>query len=149
MTTSRSSRPRVVGVLFAALTLAVMSCSPADTLHPVRGKVSVNGAPAPGALLVFHPEGGDMKSIPATATTGPDGTFTLVTGDKPGARSGKYVVTLVWPDPSKKPTEQQAMMGLSPDAPDLLGGRYATPEKSSLRAEIKAGENTLESFELK
>src|SRR5262249_41645119 len=149
MTTARSPRPRVVGLLFAALTLAVASCSADVALHPVRGKVSVNGAPAPGAVLVFHPEGGDMKSIPATATTGADGTFTLVTGDKPGARTGKYLVTVVWPDPTKNPTEQQAMMGMSPDAPDLLGGRYATLERSTLRAEIKAGENTLEPFDLK
>src|SRR5262245_59827824 len=143
----RSPR-RAVVPLFVALAVWVTSCSSGGTLYPVRGKVSVGGKAAAGANLVFHPEGGDMKSVPATATAGPDGTFTLVTGDKSGARAGKYVVTVVWPDPTKKPTEAQLMMGLA-DLPDALGGRFADPKTSNLRAEVKPGENDLEPFDLK
>jgi len=139
----------------AALLLAVMatvgttSCSSGGGLHPVQGKVMVGEKPAAGAQVMFHPEGGDINSIPATGTAGPDGTFALTTGAKAGAAAGSYVVTVVWPDPAKKPTEQQTMMGLAPDAPDLLAGRYATRQKSPLRAEIKPGQNTLEPFDLK
>ena len=109
----------------------------------------VNSQPAVGANVIFHLEGGDIKSMPATGIVGADGKFTLTTGDKQGAQRGKYVVTVVWPDPSKKPTQQQIMMGLTPDAPDLLTGKFATPQTSTLRAEVKPGDNKLEPFDLK
>jgi len=99
---------------------------------------------------MFVPEQSDPKHIPATATTGEDGSFTMTSGDKVGAKVGKYIVTVVWPDPAKKPTDSQKMMGASQyDAPDVLKGRYATREISKLRAEVKAGQNNLEPFDLK
>jgi hypothetical protein len=128
--------------------LAASSCS-SGSLHPVRGKVVVGDKPAAGALVMFHPEGGDLNDVPASGVAGEDGTFTLATGDKAGAHAGKYVVTIVWPDPAKKPTPQQVMMGLAPDAPDVLAGRFATKQVSSLRAEVKPGENTLQPFDVK
>ena len=143
------TRVRRAPSLLAVVALALTSCSSGGSLHPVRGKVVVGEKPAVGALVVFHPEGGDLNSVPATGVAGDDGTFTLSTGDKPGARPGKYVVTVVWPDPAKKPTQQQIMMGLAPDAPDVLGGRFATKQASPLRAEVKSGENTLKPFDLK
>jgi len=145
----RRSLPRVALVLALAAGVGTTSCSSSGTLHPVQGKVMAGDRPATGAQVMFHAEGGDINSVPATGTVGPDGTFSLTTGTKAGAAAGKYVVTIVWPDPSKKPTEQQAMMGLAPDAPDLLGGRYATRQKSPLRAEVKSGPNTLEPFDVK
>jgi hypothetical protein len=141
----RSLGVRLVPLLVA---LATTACS-SGTLHPVRGKVVVGDKPAAGAVVMFHPEGGDLNDVPATGVAADDGTFTLATGDKTGAHAGKYVVTVVWPDPAKKPTQQQVMMGLAPDAPDVLAGRFATKQVSSLRAEVKSGENTLQPFDLK
>jgi hypothetical protein len=135
-------------LLLVVAVLATTSCS-SDALHPVRGKVVVGDKPAAGAVIMFHPDGGDVNSVPATAVAAADGSFTLATGDKPGARAGKYVVTVVWPDPGKKPTQQQIMMGLAQDAPDVLGGRFATKEASRLRAEVVPGPNNLEPFDLK
>jgi hypothetical protein len=148
---SRHSLPRIAVVLALALAAGVgtISCSSSGTLHPVQGKVMVGDKPAAGALVMFHAEAGDINNVPATGTVGPDGTFTLTTGTKAGAAAGRYVVTVVWPDPTKKPTEQQAMMGLAPDAPDLLGGRYGTRQKSPLRAEVKSGPNSLDPFDVK
>ena len=149
MTTSRRFLRRTVSALLAILMLATASCSSEATLNIVRGKVLVNSKPADGAMVVFHLEGGDINTIPATGACGADGVFSLVTRDKPGARAGHYIVTVIWPDTSKKPTEQQMMMGLAPDAPDLLGGRYANAKTPTLRAEVKSGENNLEPFDLK
>src|SRR5262245_2200488 len=143
-----SSPSRRVRPLLALVALALTSCS-SGSVYPVRGKVVVGDKPAAGAVVMFHPEGADLENVPATAVAADDGTFSLATGEKPGARPGKYVVTVVWPDPAKKPTQQQIMMGLSPDAPDLLAGRFATKQVSPLRAEIKSGENNLELFDLK
>ena len=150
MATRPFFRRSAVGLLFATLALSGPACSSGGSLHPVRGKVSVNGQPAAGAVLVFHPEGANLETIPPTAIVGPDGTFTLATGDKSGAPAGKYAVTVTWPDTSKKPTEIQVMIGANPyDGPDQLKGRYATPQRSPLRAEVKSGDNQLEPFDLK
>src|SRR6185369_10122551 len=65
--------PRSVGVLLGVAALAATSCSSSGTLHPVRGKVVVGDKPAAGATVMFHPEGGDLNSVPATAIVGPDG----------------------------------------------------------------------------
>ncbi len=137
---------------FVLVALLLTSCSGSnDSLSPVTGKVSVGGKPAVGAMLVFHSDGPpDAHATPATAKAGVDGTFTMNSGLKTGAKPGKYIVTVVWPDPAKKFTDMQIANGANPeDAPDLLGGRYATREKSTLRAEIKAGATALEPFDLK
>jgi hypothetical protein len=148
MTQSHRIRRSLAGAIFASFVLGFASCDSGGTLNPVHGKVMVGGKPAAGASVVFQVEGSDINDIPATGTCGSDGTFSLVTRDKPGARAGKYIVTVIWPDTAKKPTEQQMMMGLGPDAPDLLGGRYASAKTSPLQAEVKSGENNLEPFDL-
>jgi hypothetical protein len=142
---------RLPFVFLATLAFAFASCSGEEQLHPVTGSVRVDGKPANRAVVMFHPENPvSLNETAATAVTAEDGTFKLATGTKHGVKSGKYIVTVVWPDPNKPLTDAQKMMGVSPyDAPDLLGGRYSTKEKSSLRAEVKSGPNDLEPFDLK
>jgi hypothetical protein len=126
------------------------ACSSSPSLEPVSGKVLVAGKPAVGAMVMFIPEAPDPKVFPATAIADADGNFTLASNDQKGVGVGKYIVTVTWPDPNKKITDAQRMMGVSIyDFPDQLGGRYGTREKSSLRAEVKAGPNVLAPFELK
>jgi len=150
MTTRPLFRPFAVGLGLAALALTGPACSSGGGLHPVRGQVTFNGEPAAGAIVVFHPDGGGIQSVPPTAVVAADGTFTLATGDKPGAQAGSYVVTVTWADTSKKLTEQQVMMGANPyDGPDRLNGRFASPQQSPLRADVKSGDNRLPPFELK
>ena len=149
--THRLSHPaRVAARTALALgLLAAASCSPESVpLHPVSGKVLVNGQPAAGAYVMFISEVPAGAAQPSTGIAGADGTFTLATGERKGAPAGKYVVTVTVPDPKKKPTEAQKMMGMD-DAPDLLAGRFATREKSTLRAEVKPGENKLDPFDIK
>jgi hypothetical protein len=132
-------------VLFAGL--VTTACSSGPKLYPVTGKVMVKDQPAVGALVMFFPEGSSGTN-PSTGVCGDDGTFTLSTGTGVGAPAGKYVVTVTWPDPKVKYTEQQKMMGMTGDAPDLLRGAYSK-EKSTLRAEVKAEPTTLEPFAIK
>jgi hypothetical protein len=134
---------------FLGLVAFLSAAGCGDTFRPVKGKILVNGQPAVGAQVMFFPEGkADINYVPPTGTAAEDGTFTLATGGKPGAPAGKYVVTVVWPDPNKKLTAAEKMQGLG-DIPDLLKGQYATPDKSKLRAELKGGETVLEPFDLK
>jgi hypothetical protein len=147
--THRLSRPVRVAARTAVVLglLAAASCSSGSAeLNSVTGKVLVNGQPAAGAFVMFIPEAGG--STPSTGIAGADGTFTLATGSGKGVPAGKYVVTVTVPDPKKKVSDAQKMMGMD-DAPDLLGGRYATREKSTLRAEVKPGENKLDPFDIK
>jgi hypothetical protein len=136
----------------AAGLLAVAACTSTESgLTPVSGKVLLNGKPAEGAVVAFHPENGsDVNTMTPSGVTDSDGTFTLSTGQAKGAKPGKYVVTVICPDPNKKPTAAQKMQGMTDsDAPDLLGGRYASRAKSTLRAEVKFGESTVGPFEVK
>src|SRR5262245_3939957 len=107
MTVPLSLRRTAVGLVFAGLFVAGPACSSGGRLHPVKGQVTVNGEPAAGAVVVFHPDGATIQSVPPTALVGADGTFTMATGDQPGAAAGTYVVTVTWPDTSKKPSDKQ------------------------------------------
>jgi hypothetical protein len=117
-------------------------------MNPVSGSVTVNGQPAAGATVMFFPDGASgINVVPSTGIVGADGTFTLSTGGKTGAPAGRYVVAVTWPDPKVKATETQKMMGMTPDAPDVLKGQYARG-KSTLKAEVKPGDNKLDPFQL-
>lgn len=145
-------RPVKAVMLFVGL-VSISACGGGGglDLHPVSGSVTYDGKPAAGAQVTFMPEGQvDVNVISATGQTGEDGSFTLATSGQKGAPAGKYVVLITYPNPAKRPTAQQRMQGMNDsDAPDLLGGRYATREKSNLRAEIKPGDNKLEPFQVK
>jgi hypothetical protein len=150
-TSLRWSR-RIAAFALSAFILMLSACATDEKLLAITGEVIVGGKPAVGALLMFHPDPpGDPKTtFPATAKAGSDGKFSLDTGLKSGVRPGKYVVTITWPDPGKTLTDAQKMMGVNPeDAPDLLGGRYATREKTDLKADIQPGSTTSLKFELK
>jgi hypothetical protein len=136
----------ILFVFLAPLAFALASCGSGDELSPVTGSVRVDGKPAQRAVVMFHPENPtSVHEVSATAVTAEDGTFTLATGAKYGVKPGKYVVTITWPDPKAAP---RMLAGNSPDPPDVLGGKYATREKTTLRADVKPGSNSLDSFEL-
>jgi hypothetical protein len=139
---------RRAGLGFVLLVgLLATACSSGPTLYPVTGKVTVKDKPAVGALVMFFPEGGS-NTTPSTGVCGEDGTFTLSTGTGTGAPAGDYVVAVSWPDPKVKYTEQQKMMGMTGDAPDLLNGAYAK-DKTTLRAKVKSEPTTLDPFAIK
>lgn len=140
---------RTTLILMSAVTPALLttSCS-SGSLQPVQGKVLLNGTPLSGALVALHPKGGaDLKSIPSTGLTKEDGTFSIMTGDKPGAPVGEYIVTIVCSEVVKgKPG---VISTGEPETVDRLKGAYATKDNSKITVEIKSGPNQLEPFDLK
>ena len=133
--------------LFLIVALLSVGCGKSGPkLIPATGSVTVKGQPAGGVFILFHPS--DIKQATASAVTEADGTFKLSSNGEPGILEGKYQVTLTWPDPSKKPTEAQIMMGTAEPGPDLLKGKYATKTASTLSAEITANSVKLPPFEL-
>lgn len=139
---------RTMAVL-AFLSLPFVSCSSSEALHPVEGTVLLNGEPLGGAVVAFHPEGNaDVRVEYPIGSTKLDGTFTLTTGQKPGARAGKYLVTIMCPVSAKTKGGGMSMASQF-DTEDRLSGAYSDLSKSQLRAEIKPGPNQLEPFKLK
>jgi hypothetical protein len=142
------SRPlsRVARWLPLVAALLAASCSGASSLHPVQGKVTYQGGPAKGAVVVFHPKASDdLKTMRPSGVVDENGTFTLSTikpGD--GAAAGDYVVTITWPEEAKpgKVTSTEP----PPEPVDRLKGRYADRAKSTFTAQVKPGKNDLPPF---
>ncbi len=113
------------------------------------GKVTFEGKPLAGALVVFRKAEVDPKIPSPMATTAEDGSFTLHTYEPDdGAPSGDYLVAV-----STAPVGTREgggyLGGKRKPTDDLLKGHYADPKTSGLKATIKPGENTLEPFDLK
>lgn len=145
---SNSSKP--LFTLYFAIAL-IAGCGGPGQVN-VSGKITVDGAPAVGAVLLFHPIDAEDVSI-ASGVSGSGGSFTLTTSMKPGIPPGKYAVTVTWPDPSfSVKTKEPAKIQMKEDsvtAPDLLRGRYIMKDKSRLSAEINSSTKELPPFQLK
>jgi hypothetical protein len=114
--------------------------------HPHRtfltsGQVLVNGQPAAGAEVSFHPQG-DMGGNPyfPIALTNDEGKFILTTYEgEDGAPAGEYQVDITWPTFRRKLA----------NGPDRLGGKYAKVATSGLKATVQADTvNLIKPFEL-
>jgi hypothetical protein len=129
--------------------LAILSgCGSKVSVNDIPGSVSVDGKAPEGAVVMFHPMDASVPNV-ATGQTGADGKFRVNYDKKVGIPAGKYKVTVVWPDPASKPTESQKMMGIAPDAPDLLGGKYASKASTPLEMEVTSGMKELPPIEVK
>ena len=118
---------RAVGLGLLAL---LAGCGRADVkLAPVQGRVFYRGRPLAGGTIVFTPDADRGGSGPlACGEIGPDGHYTLHTGDEPGAVPGWHKVTIA------------AGRG---DA--RLPRKYSDPEASGQSREVQAGQaNTLD-----
>jgi hypothetical protein len=144
----QSSRAFSVWALVSCV-IFFSGCSNQAKLYPVKGKVSVGGKDAIGATVTFHADPPSAKSFPSTGTIGEDGYYNLFTSGKPGIAAGNYIVTVVWPDPAKKPTPQEIMMGATAaDGPDLLKDQYADPKTSTIKVKVEPNSPELGTIEI-
>lgn len=151
----RSAKFQVSSVVFLA---ALAGCGPASIgTVPGGGTVMLDGKPAEGATIVFHPESSEGR--PASGTTDASGVFKLTTeisGD--GALPGSYKVAVTkWdrpPDnlPAVTNPGDSAQMdaiykakekrGKEPQAKNAVATKYGDPASSGLTATVsKAGPN--------
>ncbi|MFO1063888.1 MAG: hypothetical protein U0892_08505 [Pirellulales bacterium] len=132
-----------IGVLMSG------GCYESNSLIQVTGSISVGGKPARGASVRFYPASQTDSLFPAMGTVDEEGRYSLSTRGSAGVAAGKYRVTIVWPDPSVRFTADQIEAGASPnDAPDLLHGEYASPQKTPLEIEITRQTKEVRSIEL-
>ena len=149
MLINSASRVRLCWLaLICANSLALIGCGKGSGLVPVTGKITVDGKPAEGAVLLFHPTSSENTSI-ASAVAKEDGSFAPVTNSEPGIVAGSYKVSITWPDPKVKPSERELMMGTAEPGPDLLKGRYQTKEKSDVTVDVAGDTKELPSIDLK
>ena len=101
----RRSFPKVVGpMLLLGWMLALSGCADRSGVGrtvPVTGKVLLDCKPLPGGSLVFKPDaskGNHMPFEPAGEIAA-DGSYTVYTGNKPGAPPGWYKVAVVCTEP--------------------------------------------------
>lgn len=137
---------KVCGRLFLCSTIIFTGCG-GRGLVEVSGLVQVNGSPAAGASVMFHPTD-DPEGVTAAGTTNAEGRYVLSSGVDLGVLPGIYLVTVSWPDPNVKATEAQMMMGTAEPGPDLLKGRYSSKQKSELRVEITSSTSEIDTFML-
>jgi hypothetical protein len=132
-------------VLLAGLMLQLASCGRGGhaRVYPVAGRVLFKGKPAEGAQVTFVSlDDKDPKMPKPGAQVKKNGVFRLSTYlSYDGAPAGRYAVTVIYRSPVRKVDDEN--MG-----PDLLQGRYADAKTTPLKAEIKTGNNELESFDL-
>jgi hypothetical protein len=135
---------RIVPCATSLLVLSCAACESGSNLYPVSGKVTYKGAPAAGAAVFFHRQGGD--STPAPAIVGivqEDGSFELMCGSLgKGAPPGEYAVLIEWKRVTI-PGKTRSQVG-----PDKLRGRFADLRHPRLRATVDARATHLPPIEL-
>jgi hypothetical protein len=103
----------------------------------VTGSVSFQGAPVPGATVLFQPTDRSGAVKPSQATTDDEGRFAMSTyvGDsqyKAGLPPGGYRVAITKLDTSRVTST------LTPPA-NTLPAKYASPESSGFEVQVSQG----------
>ena len=139
---SREQLCRSTAIAVLAALVLVAGCRRQMAVHPVGGRVTLDGKPLLDASISFRPERGPE----AVATLDADGRYRLSTraaGD--GAVAGAHAVTLALVteglalDPGKPPRLEKPSPGAVP-----VPERYLRAETSGLRATVVPGTNTFD-----
>jgi hypothetical protein len=134
-------------VIVYLLTGCIISGCGGNSLTQVSGTVTVDGAPAVGALVIYHPVG---QGKIATGVADAQGKYELVTDADVGAPTGKYQITVTWPDPKHKQDAGSLLSQASSEpGPDVLKGKFANKGTSGLSAEIAPGTKELPAIAVK
>ncbi len=106
-------------------------------IAPVSGVVTINGKPAADIMVTFMPNvGPDTPAITSTATTGPDGKFTLTASNgQPGALVGPCKVLLA------DLNEERPPQGQPLTRKPRLTPKYMVLGPETLEVTVKEGSN--------
>ena len=131
---------RAFALLCALIGLPLAGCGPGGPATvPVSGKVLHNGQPLTAGSVTFVPEAaGQPEPVGSIAA---DGSYTLATGDQPGAPVGSYKVVVRATVPSN-PNDPYSL------PKSVLPPKYSDPAKTDLRVEVVASASP-EAYELK
>lgn len=125
-------RPLLVLAAVSVLTASGCAGEKRVPVFPVSGKVSFQGKPPAGAIVVLNPVGtSENHDVMPTGTVKDDGSFS-VTAYEPGdgAPQGEYVATVQWYKVTKE---------LGGPGPNVLPKTYATPKTSPVKVTVGNG----------
>jgi hypothetical protein len=138
----------------AVLCALPVGCGPSTgvPVAKVRGTITYRGKPVAKASISFIPE--KVGTVPALATTGPDGTYALSTyGNGDGAPVGpcRVAISLTGespPLPEHLAKAEAAAETLRMPGKPLIPKKYFSPETSGLKADVVAGKDNVFDFAL-
>ena len=145
-------KPALASCVLACIGLVLSSCGAKagpKEVYPTKGELFVDGQPATGARLFFHPKQGDSEADWPTgfprAVVDASGKFVVGTyGDSDGCPAGEYNVLVMWP------AVESGTQGVEEtESVDRLQGRYASRETSQLVVTVEAKPTELRRIDLK
>jgi len=124
----------------------IAGCQPSSGTVPVKGKVTLKGAPvADGTLVTFWPIGtGETASGRVQS-----GEYELFSGNRGdvGAKPGKYKVVLTSGTSMQQSDYSKTTSSTQAKAPTAGGGeipkQYTAAETTTLEKEVTSGSNTI------
>jgi hypothetical protein len=148
----------VVAAAIGLAAVAVVGCG-VDRIAtvPAQGTVRVDGKSVAGVQVVFHPVSTDdvrLVKLRPTGRTAADGSFTVGTYEmSDGAPVGDYVITAEWfaggPETSTPASDDpEAVAAGNAIEVDRLGGRFANPQTSPLKASVGRGSSSIPPLDL-
>jgi hypothetical protein len=146
---------RSAAVLAGVALLVVFGCGTDDGLgkrYPVSGTVNYKGQPLASGTISFIPDNPELRPANGMIEEGSYSLTTLTEGD--GAMPGTYRVSIIAKEakplgtsPTGGAPSQKAAFLANKKAKSLIPSKYANPDTSNLKAEVKAQSNTFP-FEL-
>jgi len=123
--------------------LAAAACVAAGCGQPgaVSGRVTLDGSPLATGVITFNPSASGPSAYGAI---GPDGRYELRTGAAAGLAAGDYVVTVAANASAPEQPATGPWPGTERVLPLVTPGKYASREKTPLRATVRAGGQTLD-----
>ncbi len=120
----------------------IAGCQPSAGTVPVKGKVTLKGAPAPdGTMITFWPVGGG-ETATGKVKSGEYELFSGVKGDV-GAKPGKYKVVLAEGSAPDKGAYEAMKAPKKGEAPGATTGsfpkEYGSAETTPLEKEVASG----------
>lgn len=148
-------RSLAAAITLTGVSLVGVGCGDRLPTVPVTGSVRVDGKPAAGVQVVLHPvDAADPKlaKLRPTGRTEADGSYRIGTYEMAdGAPAAEYRITAEWFAGGPATTTSEAA---DPEAnaaatqSDRLGGRFANPETSALKASVGRLSSSLPTLEL-
>jgi hypothetical protein len=133
----RSGRYHMFILLGLTLAAGVTGCGDKGlgTLHPVSGKVTLDGKPLTTGAVSFRPDlsrGNNSQHIP-TGQIDPEGNYKLTTANRAGAPPGWYRVLVIAQDIGGDAGKKS---GTAPGTKLLVPQRYLDPQSTPLSVEV-------------
>lgn len=124
---------RAAAVVLVLLSLAILGCGSGDTLPPlapVKGKVTLDGAPVTSGHVALHPEKVDpaVKAPLSAGVIDGSGNYEIFTGGKAGAPLNSYKVVVT---PAMVPMQGGG-------APPAINQKYMIDNQTPLKYEVVA-----------